>query len=79
MELYNEELTDLLCIDSGGDKDKRLRLLEDRGGVVVQGLEEMVVKSAAGAWRAVGTHVVCGLSGRAGAAAGVRPRTATSL
>jgi len=27
-------------------KDKRLRLLEDRSGVVVQGLEEMVVKNA---------------------------------
>lgn len=47
MELYNEELTDLLSIDN--DKDKRLRLLEDRSGVVVQGLEEVVVKSAAGA------------------------------
>lgn len=30
------------------DKDKRLRLLEDRSGVVVQGLEEVVVKNAAG-------------------------------
>jgi hypothetical protein len=30
------------------DKDKRLRLLEDRSGVVVQGLEEMVVKNSAG-------------------------------
>lgn len=49
MELYNEELTDLLSIDN--DKDKRLRLLEDRSGVVVQGLEEVVVKSAAGAHR----------------------------
>jgi hypothetical protein len=51
MELYNEELTDLLSMDN--DKDKRLRLLEDRSGVVVQGLEEVVVKSAAGgaAWR----------------------------
>jgi kinesin family protein 11 len=47
MELYNEELTDLLSIDN--DKEKRLRLLEDRSGVVVQGLEEVVVKSAAGA------------------------------
>jgi hypothetical protein len=46
MELYNEELTDLLS--PGDDKDKRLRLLEDRSGVVVQGLEEMVVKNAAG-------------------------------
>lgn len=32
------------------DKDKRLRLLEDRSGVVVQGLEEMVVKNATGGW-----------------------------
>ena len=46
MELYNEELTDLLSM--GDDKDKKLRLLEDRSGVVVQGLEEMVVKNAAG-------------------------------
>jgi len=46
MELYNEELTDLLSIEN--DKEKRLRLLEDRSGVVVQGLEEVVVKSAAG-------------------------------
>lgn len=47
MELYNEELTDLLSLNDS-DKDKRLRLLEDRSGVVVQGLEEVVVKSAAG-------------------------------
>lgn len=47
MELYNEELTDLLSLNDS-DTDKRLRLLEDRSGVVVQGLEEMVVKSAAG-------------------------------
>eukprot|EP00775_Hariotina_reticulata_P002385 gene2385-2689_t len=45
MELYNEELTDLLS--AGDDKEKRLRLLEDRSGVVVQGLEEAVVKNAA--------------------------------
>ncbi|GBF97458.1 hypothetical protein Rsub_10381 [Raphidocelis subcapitata] len=45
LELYNEELTDLLSV--ADDKDKRLRLLEDRSGVVVQGLEEMVVKNAA--------------------------------
>lgn len=46
MELYNEELTDLLSVAE--DKDKRLRLLEDRSGVVVQGLEELVVKNAEG-------------------------------
>lgn len=43
LELYNEELTDLLA----GDDSKKLRLLEDRSGVVVQGLEEAIVKSAA--------------------------------
>jgi Kinesin motor domain len=46
MEIYNEELTDLLSITD--DKDKKLRLLEDRSGVVVQYLEEVVVKNAAG-------------------------------
>ncbi len=43
LELYNEELTDLLATDDS----KKLRLLEDRSGVVVQGLEEAIVKSAA--------------------------------
>ena len=48
LELYNEELTDLLStFDDGKEDGKRLRLLEDRSGVVVQGLEEVVVKSAA--------------------------------
>ncbi|KAG2447294.1 hypothetical protein HYH02_007624 [Chlamydomonas schloesseri] len=48
LELYNEELTDLLStFDDGKEDAKRLRLLEDRSGVVVQGLEEVVVKSAA--------------------------------
>jgi hypothetical protein len=61
MELYNEELTDLLSMDN--DKEKRLRLLEDRSGVVVQGLEEMVVKSAAGArFSADGTQEWAALS-----------------
>ncbi|GFR47811.1 hypothetical protein Agub_g9588 [Astrephomene gubernaculifera] len=46
LELYNEELTDLLSFDDVKDDSKRLRLLEDRNGVVVQGLEEVVVKSA---------------------------------
>lgn len=46
VELYNEELTDLLVL--GDDKDRsRLRLMEDRGGVVVQGLDEIPVKSIA--------------------------------
>ena len=46
LELYNEELTDLLGADNKED-DCKLRLLEDRGGVVVHGLEEVIVKSAA--------------------------------
>ncbi|KXZ55756.1 FLA8 protein [Gonium pectorale] len=46
LELYNEELTDLLSFDDVKDDSKRLRLLEDRNGVVAQGLEEVVVKSA---------------------------------
>lgn len=41
MELYNEELTDLLS----SDNEQRLRLLEDRSGINVQGLEEYMVKS----------------------------------
>lgn len=49
LELYNEELTDLLVAGSTDAKDaQRLRLLEDRAGVgvVVQGLEETIVKNA---------------------------------
>ena len=56
LELYNEELTDLLAnvpvpgaVPDPKDEPRRaLRLLEDRAGVVVQGLEETIVKSAAG-------------------------------
>ena len=51
MELYNEELTDLLSTEPGGE-DRRLRLLEDRSGVNVQGLEEYMVKSAAEIYQA---------------------------
>lgn len=49
MELYNEELTDLLASEDPKEDKQRLRLLEDRQGVgiVVQGLEETIVKSAA--------------------------------
>lgn len=46
LELYNEEVTDLLCMSD--DKEKRLRLMEDKSGVVVQGLEEVVVNSVTG-------------------------------
>ena len=46
MELYNEELKDLLCpIDSGA----KLKVFEDlgrKGSVVIQGLEETLVKNA---------------------------------
>lgn len=44
LELYNEELTDLLA--ASDDDSKKLRLLEDKSGVVVQGLEEAIVRSA---------------------------------
>lgn len=45
LELYNEELTDLLS-SAGSDTHvasdaPKLRLLEDRAGVVVNGLEEV--------------------------------------
>ncbi|KAF5838400.1 P-loop containing nucleoside triphosphate hydrolase protein [Dunaliella salina] len=43
LELYNEELTDLLAFDD----TNRLRLLEDKSGVVVQNLEDAIVKSPA--------------------------------
>eukprot|EP00873_Tetraselmis_striata_P027928 jgi/Tetstr1/448192/TSEL_035483.t1 len=41
MELYNEELTDLLSVG-----ESKLKLLEGRAGVVVQGLEEAIVKNS---------------------------------
>ncbi|KAK9827565.1 hypothetical protein WJX74_010806 [Apatococcus lobatus] len=50
LELYNEETTDLLAIGDAlsrtGDKNK-LRMLEDKSGVVVQNLEEIIVKTSA--------------------------------
>eukprot|EP00798_Chlamydomonas_sp_ICE-L_P027766 gene27766-7406_t len=59
LELYNEELTDLLSSETdtpsqgpsgpgnkNTDSGKPLRLLEDRSGVVVQNLEEVSVTSA---------------------------------
>eukprot|EP00884_Botryococcus_braunii_P002389 jgi/Botrbrau1/12150/Bobra.0186s0062.2 len=45
LELYNEESSDLLAV--GDARDQKLRMLEDKSGVVVQGLEEMVVKTSA--------------------------------
>lgn len=61
IELYNEELRDLLCLDSNGsagesssataqkDSQHGLRMYDDaRGkGVVIQGLEEVALKDAA--------------------------------
>ncbi|KAI8110594.1 hypothetical protein M9435_002268 [Picochlorum sp. BPE23] len=43
LELYNEEITDLLAI---GSEPPKVRILEDRSGVVLQGLEEPHVKVA---------------------------------
>eukprot|EP00955_Chlamydomonas_euryale_P098900 365180-Chlamydomonas_euryale.AAC.14 len=57
LELYNEELTDLLSSSTPSDAGPpsastssdapKLRLLEDRSGVVVNGLDEVIVRSAA--------------------------------
>lgn len=44
LELYNEEITDLLAM---GTETPKIRIMEDRSGVVVQGLEEPHVKCAA--------------------------------
>lgn len=43
LELYNEEITDLLAI---GAEPPKVRILEDRTGVVMQGLEEPHVKGS---------------------------------
>jgi len=42
MELYNEELTDLLSVS-----DVKLKLMESGSGVVVQNIEEVIVKNPA--------------------------------
>jgi kinesin family protein 11 len=47
LELYNEEITDLLAVGEESPKQK-VRIMEDpRSGVVMQGLEEPHVKTAA--------------------------------
>lgn len=46
LELYNEETTDLLAVGESKTNQK-LRMLEDKSGVNVQGLEEIIVKSSA--------------------------------
>jgi kinesin family protein 11 len=55
LELYNEELTDLLASEDQSrfpeDRQKRstISLMEDgKGGAVIRGLEEIVVKSPSG-------------------------------
>lgn len=49
LELYNEETTDLLAVggphNTGGHDTAKLRIMEDRGGVVIHGLEEIAVRS----------------------------------
>ncbi|PRW51062.1 125 kDa kinesin-related -like [Chlorella sorokiniana] len=43
LELYNEEITDLLTV--GADVPK-VRIMEDRGGTALAGIEESIVKSS---------------------------------
>lgn len=48
LELYNEETTDLLAVGAPqhqGHDPAKLRIMEDRGGVVIHGLEEIAVRS----------------------------------
>lgn len=47
LEVYNEELTDLLVVDDGGESRQKLKILDDKNGVVVHGLETFIVKNAA--------------------------------
>jgi kinesin family protein 11 len=53
LELYNEEITDLLA--TGNPSDPKVRILEDRSGVVMQGLEEPHVKTAGDIFTLLGT------------------------
>jgi len=47
LELYNEEITDLLAIGETDSPKQKVRIMEDpRAGVVMQGLEEPHVKTA---------------------------------
>ncbi|KAK9804380.1 hypothetical protein WJX72_010110 [[Myrmecia] bisecta] len=47
LELYNEETTDLLAVGEASKAAfQKLRMLEDKSGVVVQGLEEIIVKNS---------------------------------
>ena len=53
LELYNEEITDLLAPEVTGAP--KVRILEDRSGVVMQGLEEPHVKTAKGIFQLLET------------------------
>ncbi|KAL4443980.1 hypothetical protein ABPG75_011717 [Micractinium tetrahymenae] len=43
LELYNEEITDLLAL---GSEVPKVRIMEDRSGVVLAGIEESIVKNS---------------------------------
>ncbi|KAL4437763.1 hypothetical protein ABPG77_005675 [Micractinium sp. CCAP 211/92] len=43
LELYNEEITDLLAV---GNDVPKVRIMEDRSGVVLAGIEESIVKNS---------------------------------
>ena len=47
MEVYNEELTDLLAVEEEGDVRQKLKIVDDKSGVLVNGLENYYVKNAA--------------------------------
>ena len=56
LELYNEELTDLLADDDGDDGHKELRIFEDttgKRGMLVNNLEEVIVTSASQVFQAL--------------------------
>ncbi|CAB3408682.1 unnamed protein product [Caenorhabditis bovis] len=53
LELYNEELFDLLAINSDGDDRERLRIFDDpnKKGVIVSGVEEVPVRNRADVYK----------------------------
>lgn len=48
VELYNEDLRDLLAPESASSSDPSLKIFDDskKGGVIIQGLEEVAVKDS---------------------------------
>eukprot|EP00803_Ostreobium_quekettii_P010128 evm.model.scf_531.2 EVM.evm.TU.scf_531.2 scf_531:7233-12300(-) len=48
LEVYNEELTDLMGLDDGAGDRPKLKMMDDKNGVVVNGLDSHIVKSVAG-------------------------------